>query len=103
MTKVKMTAKGMIVLPKEVMDRRGFAAGTEFEVVDGGRDIVLKPVEAHRAEDKTSQLTLEEFLALRIPYDGPPVTDEMMRGAIDKAAIEDWARLERQWHDNKGN
>src|SRR4051812_27107086 len=98
MTKVKMTEKGTILLPKEVRDRRGFAAGTEFEVVEGGKDIVLKPVDAGSAEGSVGKLSLEEFLSKRIPYDGPPVTDAMMRKSIDQAAIEDWARLERQWY-----
>jgi AbrB family looped-hinge helix DNA binding protein len=103
MTKVKMTENGSIVLPKAVRDRRGFSPGTEFEVIDGGLEIVLKPVEGDRIGQGIESMTLEQFLARRIPYNGPQMTDEMIRAAVDQAAIEDWARLERQWNDDKGN
>ncbi len=93
MTKVKMTAKGTIALPKEVVDRRGFAAGTEFEVIDGGRDIVLKPVEQVEAKPAGPErkLTIAEFIS-RIPRidEKVEVTDEMIRQAIDAEAIRKW-------------
>jgi AbrB family looped-hinge helix DNA binding protein len=98
MTRVKMTERGTILLPKAVRDRRGFGVGTEFEVVDGGKDIVLKPVDTMAKRGSEGKLTIDEFLAKRVPYDGPPVTDEMMHEAINRAAAEDWARMERQWN-----
>jgi AbrB family looped-hinge helix DNA binding protein len=101
MTKVKMTERGTILLPKAVRDRRGFAVGTEFEIIDGGKDIVLKPVDTMAERGSERKLTVDEFLAKRVPYDGPPVTDEMMHEAINRAAVEDWARMERQWNDSK--
>lgn len=101
MTKVKMTEEGTILPPKEVRDRRSFSPGTEFEVIDGGREIVLKPVGYGDRERDSAKLTLEEFLAMRIPCDGPPLTDEMIRESIDGVARKDWARLERQWHGDK--
>ncbi len=36
---------GRVVLPKEVRDRMGLRAGSEFEVVEEESRIILKPVE----------------------------------------------------------
>lgn len=93
--KIKMSKEGTIVLPKEVSDRRGYAAGTEFEVIDGGKDIVLKPVD-DKATAPEKTLTLEEFLARRIPYKGPDITDDMIDEAVLKEA-------ERRWHEKNSH
>lgn len=36
---------GRVVLPKEIRDRMGLPAGTEFEVIEEKDRIILKPVE----------------------------------------------------------
>jgi AbrB family looped-hinge helix DNA binding protein len=90
MTKVKMTENGTIVLPKALRDARGYKAGSEFDVIDGGRDIVLKPVDMPDADAPKKTLTVEEFLARRIPYHGPDITDEMINEAISKEAKRRW-------------
>lgn len=36
---------GRVVLPKEIRDRMGLPAGTEFEVIEEQDRIILKPVE----------------------------------------------------------
>jgi hypothetical protein len=41
-------------------------------------------------EPDVPRLTMEEFLAKRIKYDGPPITDEMMWEAIEKEARRRW-------------
>ena len=89
MARTRMSSKGQIVLPKAVRDAHGFREGTEFEVIDGGKEIVLKPVETTEVRRK---LTVKEFLAMRPVYDGPPITEEMIEQAIlDEAA--------RRWHE----
>jgi bifunctional DNA-binding transcriptional regulator/antitoxin component of YhaV-PrlF toxin-antitoxin module len=100
MARVTMSKAGMVELPKAVRDAHGFKEGVEFEVVDDGRRIFLEVVPQAQPAVGQQKLTSEEFLAVikKFPrYEGPPVTDEMMHEAINQAAIEDWARLERQW------
>jgi AbrB family looped-hinge helix DNA binding protein len=87
MARTRMSSKGQIVLPKAVRDAHGFGEGTEFEVIDGGKEIVLKPVEKAAAGRK---LTVEEFLAMRPVYHGPPITDEMIEQAILDEAARRW-------------
>lgn len=87
--RVKLSSKGQIVLPKAVRDAHGWSEGTEFELVDddaGG--VRLLPV--HRDEPDIPRLTIEEFLAGRIKYDGPPVTLEDMDRAVLKEAARRW-------------
>lgn len=62
----------------------------------------MRPLD-ERAEPTERKLTIEEFLASIPRYKGPPVeiTSELIREAIDKAAVEDWERLERQWNEDK--
>jgi AbrB family looped-hinge helix DNA binding protein len=102
MATAKMSKTGAVILPKAVRDAHGLEAGAEFEVIDGGSDIMLRPV-GTISDAPEKKLTIEEFLAMRVQYDGPPITDEMIHEAIDQAAIEDWQRLERQWNGDKDN
>jgi len=99
--KAKISDTGEVMLPKALRDAYGLKPGAEIDIADDGNRIVLTPevVEKPRADQR--KLTLEEFLAMRVQYDGPPVTDEMMHEAIEQAAIEDWNRLERQWNEDK--
>lgn len=85
--RVKLSSKGQIVLPKAVRDAHGLKAGSEVELVDDGENIVLRPV---RSTTVIKRISMEEFLAKRTRYDGPPITDEMMRKAIDEEARRRW-------------
>jgi bifunctional DNA-binding transcriptional regulator/antitoxin component of YhaV-PrlF toxin-antitoxin module len=103
MARVRMSKDGAVVLPQSLRDAHGLKDGTEFEVIDGGREIRLEVVKEEEAGSADRKLRLEEFLAKRVSYVGPPVTDAMMQEGIDKLTVEDWARLERQWHDDKND
>lgn len=100
MARVRMSKDGAVVLPQSVRDAHGLTDGAEFEVIDGGREISLRLVQSGPVPTE-AKLTLEEFLAKRVPYDGPPVTDAMMHQSIGRQVREDWARMERQWNDDK--
>lgn len=102
MVTAKMSKSGAVILPKAVREAHGLEAGAEFEVIDGAGDITLRPVATVSAVSG-KKLTVEEFLAMRVQYDGPSITDAMIHEAIDQAAIEDWERLERQWNGDKDN
>jgi AbrB family looped-hinge helix DNA binding protein len=80
-----MSAKGQVVIPKDVRDRLGLKPGQKLDVSESGGAIVLRPTHAGPT------LTMEEAVArLReiIKYDGPPVSIEEMNATID----EEWAK-----------
>jgi AbrB family looped-hinge helix DNA binding protein len=104
MATAKMSKTGAVILPKAVRDAHGLEAGAEFEIIDGGREITLRPVDVAKPEMPWARKqTIDEFLASIPRYEGPPVeiTEDLIRDAIDRKAIADWNRLERQWHGNK--
>jgi len=80
-----MSAKGQVVIPKDVRDRLGLKPGQKLDVSESGGAIVL------RAASTRPTLTMEEAVArLReiIKYDGPPVSIEEMNETIN----EEWAK-----------
>ena len=91
MARVRISENGSVPLPQAVRDAHGWKPGAELEIVDGGRGVVLQPVEAEQeipAKKKT--LTIEEFLAMRPKYEGPPITDEMIEQAVLEEAKRRW-------------
>ena len=76
----RLSAKGQIVIPKDVRDAMGLAPGDRFEVVRYGQHIMLRRPDTRRQTITIGEATrrLREI----IKYDGPPITDEM----IDMAA-----------------
>lgn len=89
MARTRMSDKGEIVLPQSVRDAHGFAAGAEFEVIAGDREITLRLIET-APETLRKKLTVEEFVE-RIPrYDGPPITDAMIEEAVLREAKRRW-------------
>ncbi|CAN7263509.1 hypothetical protein [Rhizobium sp. LjRoot254] len=90
MTTIKATAKGELVLSKELLEAHGITGEAELEVSGGQKQIVLKLVDAQKAAEPKKTLTVEEFLARRPKYDGPPLTDEMINEAISREAVRRW-------------
>ena len=71
----KLSAKGQIVIPKDVRDRLGWPQGSELEVIETAGGVLL------RKPPKRKKLTFEEATAqLRkvINYKGPPLTIEQL-------------------------
>ena len=104
MAKTRMK-HGAVVIPQSVRDAHGLEDGVELEVIDGEEAILLRPVAAADTSQTSGEpLTVEAFLTLvrSFPrYDGPPVSDAMMREAVAQAAFDDWGRLERQRNEDK--
>jgi AbrB family looped-hinge helix DNA binding protein len=90
MAMTKLSTKGQIVIPKDVRERAGAIAGAEYDVATDGRVITLTP----RADYKkrVPSITTEELLARRIRWDGPPITDDDIRQASAKRAVERYER-----------
>jgi AbrB family looped-hinge helix DNA binding protein len=81
----RLSAKGQVVIPKEVRDSRQWAPGTEFTVIERPDGILLKP-----AAPATPRLSWAEFRALVPPHDGPPVPESDWQDAIDELFRRDW-------------
>lgn len=83
MTKhTKVSAKGQIVIPKDVRDRLHWQPGTELEVIDGPAGVMLRAKPPER-----KKLSFDEALArLRavVNYKGPVYSDREANAAIDE-------------------
>jgi AbrB family looped-hinge helix DNA binding protein len=76
----KVSAKGQVVIPKDVRDRLRWPQGTELEVVDGPAGVMLR-----KKEPPYKKLPFDEALAkLRatVNYKGPSGTDAEWNDAI---------------------
>lgn len=85
-----MSAKGQIVIPKDVRDRLRLRAGDKLEIVESATGVTLK-----RMDDRP-RITMEELeerlRPIRESYKGPPVTIEEMNRAIDEGWAESAGR-----------
>jgi antitoxin component of MazEF toxin-antitoxin module len=88
MAKVRISPDDVVALPKAVLEAHGIAEGDDVDVSGGRKEVRLTV--ASPAADPQRKLTVEEFLAMRPRYKGPPITDEMIRDAIDTEARRKW-------------
>jgi AbrB family looped-hinge helix DNA binding protein len=86
----KLSSKGQIVLPKKLRDAHGWKEGMEFEIVDKGREIAIKP--ARQKDPRFPTITVEEFLAMIPKIERPFPSDE----EIEKTILEEAARRFRE-------
>lgn len=69
----KLSAKGQVVIPKDVRDRLGLTEGTVFDVIERGDEVVL------RIPSRRKTLTMEEAEArirAAVHYKGPRISEE---------------------------
>ena len=89
----RLSAKGQVVIPKDVRDRLGLLEGTVFDVVERGNEVVLK---RHGLGDASSGAEAVAAAVREIQsfyrYDGPPVSIEDMDRAIDAEVRRKWKR-----------
>lgn len=77
--KTTLSAKGQIVIPKDVRDQLGFTSGQVFDVVPMGGGVLLNP------QHKKSGRSFEDIMVgikARYQHQGPPVSIEDMDQAI---------------------
>jgi AbrB family looped-hinge helix DNA binding protein len=89
----KLSAKGQVVIPKDVRDRLGLIEGTVFEVIERGDEVVLRPRPAARG--LTAAEALCEIQKI-YRYDGPPVSIEEMREAAREQAVKNHIAKQRR-------
>lgn len=80
MATTKLSTKGQLIIPKEVRDRHGWKAGTEFDIEDLGHAVVIRPVLA------IAPTTLKDVLGC-LRYSGKPKTLAEMEKAIAEGAL----------------
>jgi AbrB family looped-hinge helix DNA binding protein len=71
----KLSAKGQVVIPKDVRDRLGWLQGVELELLDTGDGVLL------RRKPERKRLTVEEAtrkLRELVHYNGPPIPIERL-------------------------
>ncbi|WP_156381485.1 AbrB/MazE/SpoVT family DNA-binding domain-containing protein [Aurantimonas sp. Leaf443] len=86
---IRISAGGSVEIPRTVREACGWEAGTELELVTHGTEVVLRAAPQTRQE-RFPPVTMEEFLARRPRYTGPPVSDAEMNEAILDEARRRW-------------
>jgi AbrB family looped-hinge helix DNA binding protein len=86
----RMSAKGQVVIPKEVRDALGLTPGQTLEVVRTGSGVLLRPAFAKSGE---SFAAITARIRGRNSYAGPAVTIEDMAESIGRM----WAGGGPRW------
>ena len=77
-TEITISSKGQIVIPKDVRDALGLRAGGKLKLERVGNRLILESSHPDRP-----RISYEEFRRRMPKYEGPRVSDEAMRDAID--------------------
>jgi AbrB family looped-hinge helix DNA binding protein len=76
----KLSAKGQVVIPKDVRDRLGLVEGTVFDVIESGDGVILrKPSERPRISVDEALRRFREIYK----HDGPPIPIEQLNWSPD--------------------
>jgi AbrB family looped-hinge helix DNA binding protein len=85
----RVSAKGQVVIPKDVRDRYRFANGQVVDVIETAEGVLLKtPVDGKAA-------SVEEALSrvrAAIDYDGPPLGEKDWKVGIAAATQRKWGK-----------
>ena len=93
----KLSAKGQIVIPKDVRDRMRLQVGEAFDVVERENEVVLRRRNGRRATPAAQAVAdavreIQSFYR----YEGPPVSLEDMKSGIEQAIKEKWGEGKRK-------
>lgn len=86
----KLSAKGQVVIPKEVRDRLQWKEGASLEVVETSNGVLLRASGAPR-----ERITIEEFRRRHPPQPGPRLSLEEMNEAVLREAARRYATKTR--------
>jgi AbrB family looped-hinge helix DNA binding protein len=89
----RLSAKGQIVIPKDVRDRMRLEIGETFDVVERENEVVLRRKNGRRATPAAQAVAdavreIQSFYR----YEGPPVSDEDMDKAVQEAVAKKFRR-----------
>ncbi|TCQ10042.1 hypothetical protein C8J34_102445 [Rhizobium sp. PP-F2F-G36] len=100
MARVRMSETGMVELPQALREAIGLVPGGEVDITESAGKLVVEPVSAASSETRGGRkLAMEDLLARRIKYEGPPITDEMINQALLEEAKRRWYKVQRQWNE----
>lgn len=85
MITTKLSTKGQIVIPKEVLRARGWPPGTEFAVVETASGIAIEPV------GRPKRRTLENLPTIA-GYAGPRISDDDIDDGLAAGLGREWTR-----------
>jgi AbrB family looped-hinge helix DNA binding protein len=88
--KTTISAKGQVVIPKEVRDALGLQPGQILDVVQSGGGVFLRP--AYKKSGRTFEEITARLQEIVPPWRGPPVTIEEMNQTI----AEGWAEAAKR-------
>ncbi len=92
----RLSAKGQIVIPKDVRDRMRLEIGEAFDVVERENEVVLRRKNGRRATPAAKAVAdavreIQSFYR----YEGPPISLEDMKNGVEQAIIEKWGPKKR--------
>ena len=86
--KTTLSAKGQVVIPKDIRDALGLKPGQSLAVIQAAGGVLLRPVSTK------SGRSFEEITArireIAPPWKGPPVSIQEMDAAVDRMFREEW-------------
>jgi AbrB family looped-hinge helix DNA binding protein len=76
-----LSAKGQVVIPKDVRDALGLVPGQKLDVIRSGSGVLLRP--QHQKSGRTTDEILASIAKIRPKWEGPPASIESMNAAVD--------------------
>jgi AbrB family looped-hinge helix DNA binding protein len=92
----KLSAKGQIVIPKDVRDRMGLEIGESFDVIDRGNEVVLRRTNEAGNGRKLSPQEATALIREIVKYPGPRISDEEIASAGPEMAAAKYRRFLQQ-------
>lgn len=83
-----LSAKGQVVIPKDVRDALGLVPGQKLDVIRSGNGLFLRP--QHKKSGRTTDEIMEEIRRIRPRHVGPPVTIAEMNASVDAMFATEW-------------
>jgi AbrB family looped-hinge helix DNA binding protein len=80
-SQTRLSAKGQVVIPKDVRDALGLKPGQVLDVVRTQNGVLLTP--AHRKSGRTTDEIFARIREIAPPWHGPPASIEDMNQAVD--------------------
>ena len=92
----KLSAKGQVVIPKDVRDRMGLEVGEAFDVIERGNEVVLRRSGPRAGEYRPSVAEATALLRKIIKYNGPRISDEDVSKAAMEMAVEKYEQFRQR-------
>lgn len=92
----RLSAKGQIVIPKDVRERMGLEIGEAFDVIERGNEVVLRRSVSAGTGRRLSVDEASHLIRSIVAYSGPRISDEDIAKAGPRMAAEKFERLKRQ-------